>query len=98
MKHTKGNWVAIKNESFWEVNSVESYEENKNIFSVNVLLYDSKVRHLHLSEENEANAKLIASAPELLEACILVLKETCHHDLEQHVYDKLNNAIKKATS
>lgn len=45
-------------------------------------------------EQMEANAKLIAAAPELLEACIEALRFV---DVEEPAYDKLRSAIKKAT-
>lgn len=45
--------------------------------------------------ETEANARLIAAAPELLEACELALKE-CHEPWE--FVSKLRFAIEKATS
>lgn len=45
-------------------------------------------------EETEANAKLIAAAPELLEALIEVIRIS---DRKHDVWDKAKQAIKKAT-
>lgn len=67
---------------------------------------DISVAYGRSIEESEANAKLIAAAPDLLNACIAAL-ELSDKDLEekyegrseecQAVYDIVKAAIKKAT-
>lgn len=47
-------------------------------------------------EEQLANARLIAAAPELLDACINVTEESAA-DMPYATYEKLLQAIKKAT-
>ncbi len=59
MKHTQGNWMASKYSYDWGVYS------NKNQGRDIAL-----VREYGSLEEGEANAKLIAAAPDLLEALI----------------------------
>lgn len=54
----------------------------------------------HGSEEKLANAKIIAAAPELFEACNIALRYFNGIDTESQseaAFHALNNAIKKAT-
>jgi len=64
MKHTQGEWTYSKNSHFYDINTDK---KNRNL-GFNILLFDNKGKSLNHTQENEANAKLIASAPELLEA------------------------------
>lgn len=49
-------------------------------------------------EEAEANAKLIAAAPELLEACMTVVNGYEGGGIDMNIfYEECNQAIKKAT-
>ena len=69
-KGTKGEWTYSKNSSFFEVNKrIEG--DSGNSLAIQVILNECKgkdrsLNSISLSEENEANAKLIASAPDLL--------------------------------
>jgi len=96
-KGTKGNWTIDKRSAtLFEVRSLEgklvcemeNYERNMQIMS----LY-----------ELEANAKLIATAPELLEALqhyFYVLKEARGekwNEKPDHVLSKMLSVVKKAT-
>ena len=60
-KHTAGPWFAIRNDHYWEVN----IEDRRYAPSV-ANTCDTEVREG--SDISEANARLIAAAPELLEA------------------------------
>jgi hypothetical protein len=87
-KGTYGEWYLNKrNPRLFEVRDyhgkliaeLENYEMNKQIMSIH---------------ECEANAKLIAAAPKLLEALIEVVKIS---DRNLIAWDKAKEAIKKAT-
>lgn len=68
-KGTQGKWEVKENKSFIEV---ESRQEFKTL-SINIHLLKEYDDDSSISEENKANAKLIASAPELLKALVGVL-------------------------
>jgi len=105
-KGTKGEWTAYKNCSFWDI-TTDKYDRS---IAFNILLFDEKMNSLSLSSENEANAKLIAAAPELLEACkafviALESEEIIMHDNLDHdgfasapnrIFDNSKKAIEKA--
>lgn len=70
MKHTKGPWeVEILGSTVRVISDVEVTEGGSRIGGDVVLCGDYR------NKENIANANLIASAPELLEACKAVLNE-----------------------
>lgn len=89
MNHTKGEWV-IRN------------EQNNGLF---VALGDGdaiakvfKENNTVTLKEANANAKLIAAAPELLEA-LQYLKDVFRNDMiPKSAMDKIDNAIQKATA
>jgi hypothetical protein len=69
-KGTKTEWIASKNSCYYEVKSKSDYSIGARFLSV--LIHINEVQEDILSdslcEENKANAKLIAAAPDLLEA------------------------------
>lgn len=85
-KHTKGEW---KQKALY-------------IICNNKLIANIDPINGNFSIENEANAKLISAAPELLEACKRVLKDKVNSsgespELRNGLRDLLESAIKKAT-
>lgn len=62
-KHTAGEWEVIEEDGFWYV-----VTDGFTIAQANEVDFDMR------PEESLANARLIASAPELLEACKKGLK------------------------
>lgn len=89
-KHTKGEWVISKE-------SITYIQTNESIPTV---ICDFAYAGPRILEE-EANAKLIAAAPDLLEALTTLLKvfQTDGSDYEddQKAISKAKQAIKKAT-
>lgn len=104
MKHTKANGEG----NTWDV-AVHQYNSGKKIVvhahpTRIALCYSEKYEGLYPSiKEAMANAKLIAAAPELLEAIKYyfdVLEEVRGEDWDKkpdHVLSKMINAINKAT-
>ena len=105
---TKGKWIVKPNSHFIEVIREENFGSDNNdnrLLTANVMLYaydsfDDK----HLSEENYANAHLMAAAPELLEA-LQEMNEWCKSltdssnnkgDGLKPIIDKADKAINKA--
>ena len=81
----------------WEVNP----RATRNVRHGNLTIANCSSSQDGSREEEEiANAKLIAAAPELLEACIIALYTLDYIDFprEHKASEKLNNAIKKATT
>jgi hypothetical protein len=109
MKHTKGNWNRLRDYNYSEVAvPIESIHCNGRYIAVILAsrnLYDKAM------DEATANAKLIAAAPELLEALngllavipkpsnASVLTDNPINDYAKNilkVYNKAEQAIKKA--
>lgn len=95
-KHTVGQW-KYSGLTIYAHKVTETQDSRKIIASIDP-------KRGEPSEENEANAKLIASAPELLEALQLLLKshrqltfEANHSLSDNWIEDKANQAINKAT-
>lgn len=91
MKHTKGNWSIVKGLE-------QSNDTHIHVLGTSIcqLPYE-----FGIDEENDANAKLISAAPELLEALkqiasIKLLSNTTINAPLQHAIETANNAIKKA--
>lgn len=89
MKHTRGNWF-VKGKRIRTLYPEMAIEP----FAINIAEVEEQ-------PELEANAKLIAAAPDLLSAlifCQSVIKSQGMFDRsEQMAYDKAEAAIKKAT-
>lgn len=87
MKHTKGEWrIFPSSNKLIQINS----EKMHSVCDVWAINGESK-------EELEANAKLIAAAPYLLEALIEVEEWAAKFGLGKDQYNKVINAINKAT-
>lgn len=67
-KGTKGKWISRYNGNYWEVNREEDFEDGKRL-AVSVMVFKLNGDNLVFdrSGEDEANAQLIAAAPELLQ-------------------------------
>ena len=68
-KGTKGEWISRHNGSYMEVNRKEDFEDGKRL-SISVMVFNVKDGECIFdgTYEAEANAHLIAAAPELLNA------------------------------
>lgn len=103
LKHTKGNWsldVGIYR------SGIDTYLPIKSDIPKRDWICESKGSHVNngiSTEEMEANAKLIAAAPDLLMALqyyFEVLEEVRGENWDEnpdHVMTKMLNAYKKAT-
>lgn len=93
-KHTPGPWEMHGEFSGRDIVQIET----KHGYSV------ADVRNYNRSEQNKANAKLIAAAPDLLEALqnlIGEVKDIRGVDVEEYkpaAFEQARAAIKKATS
>lgn len=90
-QHTSGPWFAVTNAMGTSINSSPTAQK-AHIASIATLRFEK--------EESEANAKLIAAAPEMLEALSLIVKHIPKEVIEDQLGDgywKVYEAIKKAT-
>lgn len=84
VKHTKGPWIEITDNENYDIIG----KDGTMICSINTSL---------VKEKWEANARLIASAPELLEACKDALADwTQDRYMDENTLAHLRNAISKA--
>ena len=90
-KHTPAPWV-------YQGGDNASVEVNIGETTANIDRQDKNTGQYVISrDEMEANAKLIAAAPELLEALEELLIHALENDLHSQFTDKAKAAIKKAT-
>jgi len=87
-EHTPGEWKSYQTEKGY---SIESTSESGSLIPV------ATIHRFY--KNSQANAKLIAAAPDLLEACKLFLEfdKQGGLDLRQKVFNAVDKAIKKAT-
>ena len=96
-KGTKGSWYHNFNGEYWEVRRKEDFEDSKSL-SVSVFVFDTKTEQVEMIiKEAEANARLIASAPELAKRLnSLMLTLMAHPDYQigrnQEFIDQVNLA------
>ncbi len=95
---TKGTWVARHNGYYMEVNREEDFEDGQRLaISVFVLNIIGNRCEIDQSGEAEANAQLIAAAPDMLEALLYFRGDMeSWSDAHQDVKDKVESAINKA--
>ena len=99
-KHTAGQWT-VGNFPFLHVESNGKWVcQTSDIKNTAPFLSDEYAEESkRVKEEQEANAKLIASAPDLLQT-LIELREYLNPDDYAHkdgIIEKIGNAIKKAT-
>lgn len=89
--HTPGPWTAYHNGHFWDITIGGMYEASTAMVHPNAVERRS-------DEETEANARLVAASPDLLEA-LIALRDgpqiECVDD--DRVQDMIRAAIAKAT-
>jgi len=82
-KGTKGEWILKNNGSFFEIRNSCDWKMGSKSMSISVHLnkVNKKIKTMSLGRESEANAKLIAAAPELLK-CLIDLYTQIPEDLK----------------
>lgn len=104
-KFTKGPWKWQKFGSYYNLTAQHGMREI--IISAN-LEFGSGYPFVSMNEDGilepvnpeNPNAKLIAAAPDLIEACIIARKEMQKNGItydNANIYNKIDKAIKKAT-
>ena len=96
-KGTKGKWFFVKNDYYNEIISENNHYDNSGKrMRISTLIHeiqeDGRVVSCNFSEEDNANAKLIACAPEMLEMLELLTSVYSADNIE-----KAKQLIKKAT-
>jgi hypothetical protein len=93
-KGTKGEWISRYNGNYWEVNREEDFTDGQRLaISIFVLDIIGDKCETNRSGESEANAQIISSAPELLNACQLALGGI---DPKSDIGKQIKKAINKA--
>lgn len=92
-KGTKGKWISRYNGNYWEVNREEDFEDGKRL-AISVMVFETKDGNLVFSRSGEAiaNAKLIAAAPEMLQALQSFANGVRERGYAGHLSDYLKQA------
>jgi hypothetical protein len=93
-KHTQGEWLL--HENLRSINS-ENNIPIANVWYNNIANVWYKNTTMVTEEEGLANAKLIASAPNLLDVLLKAKKWAEDYGMNKDIYNEINNAITKAT-
>lgn len=97
-KHTPGPWnvVCIEGLTDWAFLGVGSEMSTKAVCHINfeAIMENGVVK---IPDECKANAKLIAAAPELLEALEVCYASLCTYGRHPLIEKQVKSAIKKAT-
>lgn len=106
MEHTKGPWRVEEEPGCYEIlgNTID-IEVPKEFQGISEgATRSTMVCKVYEQQEGEANARLIAAAPELLEACKSLLDAPHHehfaarlNDAEMAAIDRMKAAVAKAT-
>ncbi len=91
--NNKGEWV-VDGEYIISLGVGKDKDQAMSIARVNM------TENQEMSSQDEAHAKLIAAAPDLLEACLAIFDVTggvCPEDIDIDSYEKLEAALAKAT-
>ena len=94
-KFTQGQWIVCHSSDNEPYIGIERLGQNAAVIA--------SLQFTDFSKESEANAKLIATAPELLNACISVKKtiqdvwDQMPEPIRHSMIEVLDRAIKKAT-
>lgn len=98
-KHTPGPWYVFHSAHRGRVDDdgpgAFSIGDAQTAYSANILC--SRYQWPERAEEMKANARLIAAAPDLLEALQSILDDGLHCDVVPHLHAKARAAIAKAT-
>lgn len=89
MKHTPGPWFAVRNSCYWEVNPARKVGDYDTPFTVADCCASDPSNTTGLQE---ANARLIAAAPDLLAALVAL-----DHEYGPKTLRMAQDAIAKAT-
>jgi hypothetical protein len=81
MKHTPAPWFPVEYAGLYRIQSEEGYCE-------------SDLQDVETNPNVEADVKLMAAAPELLEACMNL--ENDDNSIPEHAWNLIQSAIKKA--
>lgn len=94
-KHTPGPW-EVYHDGYYDTWSVEG--DGDTVADMWRLSEENHSRHPHADDYVEANARLIAAAPELLHLCVESLDDLCRCDAgDSPLAEKIRAAIAKAT-
>lgn len=97
-KGTQGEWKAVKNVAFWEVNNNCNYQDGSISLSIGISLsrIGKELEDLNFTEEAEANAKLISCSPLLLQSLKDIIRTLPLGFSNEHTV-QAEELIKKAT-
>ena len=94
LKHTPGPWKELFNGNYWDIKCLGDDDGDINTYNPNIAYCMDNKNYEHTAHHSEFNARLIAAAPDMLEALIKIYNNGNINGFE---YVIIEEVIERAT-
>lgn len=96
LKHTSSPWKPIFNGNYWDIKCRIDDDDDISLYSPYIASCVDNAYYEHTKQHSEANARLIAAAPDLLNELIKIYN-TMYMTQHECYWMPIKNIIEKAT-